>query len=312
MKLNSKFKRRNIAITGIELFAKRLVQDLNLYIQTKKLPFIIFYIPPSINLNTIFLLKADIIHFIGGNIFLSKGWKFLGLKLLVSFNKKVVIHWVGSDVLRLNKINRNIKNITHLCEVNWIQNELKIKGIEAKEIPMLGVNIDRTSLQDFKFKEFSILTYMGKNRESFYGLEEFIHLAEYFPYIKIKVIGTDCKNCNRKKIPKNLQFLGWVTNVKILMKSSPVYVRFVKHDGLSISVLEALSLGRHVCYNFPLKGTYYTPTLQSLKVKIEELYIKFIQKRLMLNLEGIKVVEKYYSKPQVYNRIIEFYKDLLK
>ena len=303
-----------VVITGLEFFAKRLVSDF------KKYSFRInpFYIPPKITLNpnTVSTIwKADIIHFIGGGPFATKYvFKALLLKLL-SLKKVLIFHWVGSDILRLKrhlsegKLLAEVfslnKNVYHLCEVRWTQEELKELGILAEIIPVVGVKIPTEVSWP---QNFSILTYIGNGRETFYGLDEIVHIALTFPNIPITVIGTKCEKCeDRVKSIKNIKFLGWVNNVYKIMQQHPVYVRHVKHDGLSISVLEALALGRHVCYNYPLEGSWYTPNLKELTITIGKIHNLYKQGKLNINQKGRNFVRSYYERKTVVLRLEDFY-----
>ena len=294
-----------VVITGLPFFAKRLVINP-------------IYVPLKITLNPKIIstiLKADIIHFIGGGPFATKYlFKALLLKLL-SLRKILIFHWVGSDILRLKKhlseekllaeVFSLNKNVYHLCEVKWTQEELKNLGILAEIIPVVGIEIPNEVSWP---QNFSILTYIGNGRETFYGLNEILHIALTFPNIPITVIGTNCEKCKDKvKSIKNIKFLGWINNVYEIMRQHPVYVRHVKHDGLSISVLEALALGRHVCYNYPLEGVWYTSNLKELTITIGKLYDSYKQGKLNINRKGQSFVRRFYERKRVVRRLENFY-----
>jgi glycosyltransferase involved in cell wall biosynthesis len=300
---------RVIAITGLECFAERMVKDLQSYAGELE----IVFVKPKLEPGTVYnLIRADIVHFIGGNVFVSNSkWKSFLFQVL-SFRKKIVLHWVGSDILRLESERYNeISNIYHACEVDWTARELKSKGIKVEILPIIGLKIP--SKEAIKLpEEFSVLTYMGKDREYFYGLWEIMALAKNLSYIKVKVMGTLCNKCQISSLPKNLEFIGWIDDVQSLINSSSVYIRHVKHDGLSISVLEALSACRYVCYNYPLEGCYYTPTVEELINRVGQLHSMFLKGVLKPNFSGFEQVRRKYSRKIVYGNLIKFYRELLK
>jgi len=129
------------------------------------------------------------------------------LKSALKFNKKIVQHFIGSDVLsaqedfKANRINKKlIQNSKYLCEVKWIQNELKEIEIDSKIVPIMAYdNFNKPK----EIKNFSVLTYLGKDKEEYYGINDFIQLANDFSKIEFKIAGID----NYRNLPKNIKCL---------------------------------------------------------------------------------------------------------
>jgi len=226
------------------------------------------------------------------------------LNLALKFNKKVVQHFIGSDVLsaQIDFKNKNInqKLIEHshyLCEVNWIQDELNEINISSE---VKALMVYEKFLKPKLFKEFSVLTYMGKGKEQFYGIEDFIKLAQDFPTIQFKIAGIE----SYVNLPENIRCLGWIDMMDELQNST-VFIRNAKHDGLGFSVIEALSLGRVTFYNYDFPYVNYFEDYNDLKKQFGYCVDEFRGSKLTVNDEAIEYIKKIFNKEKVLNDLIE-------
>ncbi|MCE5286395.1 MAG: glycosyltransferase [Pelosinus sp.] len=289
-------------IIGLPYFAKKIAASLSEYDNEN------IYLALDINcskLNKIqYLLElftADVIYLIGGTISKSKA-----VSLALFLGKRIIMHWVGTDVINArqnflqNAVNKDyVEKVMHFCEVGWIQEELKQFGISA-EIMQIAA-FDKIVTQKERWpKNFSILSYVGKGSEEFYGIDKLIKLAKDFPDIEIKVAGIDKYY---KTIPSNLKLLGWVNDMDMQYKNCVVYLRLPNHDGLAFSVLEALANGRYVCYSQIFSNTIHAPDYITLKKAINTLYVEFINGTLQQNEDGISFIQEQYNKSCVLEKI---------
>ncbi|MFM6927831.1 MAG: glycosyltransferase, partial [Bdellovibrio sp.] len=221
------------------------------------------------------------------------------LKLALALKKKIVMHWVGTDVILAQKVHREgdplpqiIHASKHLCEVSWIQSELREIGIEAKIVQI--ASFDQTTIQREPLpKSFSILTYLSKNREIFYGMEKVTTLAKKFPHIEIRIAGISAYN---KSLPPNIKLLGWVRDMAAEYKKCSLYLRLPEHDGLAFSVLEALAYGRYVGYSQDYDGTEYIDSEKKLIEYTQLLLDKHNKNELPINSFGIKWVTENFDR----------------
>jgi hypothetical protein len=239
---------------------------------------------------------ADVVYLIGAST--SCGGS---LKSALLLKKKIVMHWVGTDVLVAHKAFKNkkidhelLKRARHLCIVSWLQEELKQIGIHADIVPITGFENEIPDPQPLPEK-FSILSYVGKTKEQaeFYGVKHLIRLAIDFPHIEIKIAG---KTEYDQPLPDNIKILGWITDMASHYKECVLYLRLTEHDGISFMVLEALSHGRYVARSQEHEICYFVPTYAHLKDIVEKLYLKHQAGTLKENREGFCYIRNNFNK----------------
>lgn len=192
--------------------------------------------------------KIDILYF-------GYGVYYFPIAIIIAkiLGKKVIMHWIGSDVLEFDKSAHKkiiLKKVDiHLACSHLIASELKKYNIDAKVIPIIPLDM-KFSLSKMP-KKHAAMFYLPTNKEDFYGIDYLYHLAKSFPTTTFYVVG------NEKRIFKenNIINLGRVSleEMNDLYDKISILVRTPKHDGLSIMLLEALMRGKEViyCYNFP-------------------------------------------------------------
>ncbi len=246
------------------------------------------------------IFKIDVVYSVSASI--SGGG---ALNLALKFNKKIVQHFIGSDVLsaiddyKNENINKKlIKHSKYLCEVNWIEDELNEISIEAK-VASIAI-YDKKSINTTIPDKFTILTYMGKGKEEYYGIDTLITLSKQFPDIEFKVAGIDSYI---KPLPNNIKLLGWVDMNKEF-EESVCYLRNAKHDGLAFSILEALGHGKQVFYNYHFPHTLYFKNSDDLVKKISEQKKLFDSGKLEINQKAIDFVKKEFAKEKVLKNLV--------
>lgn len=195
------------------------------------------------------LISADCVYIVSGCDVQSTRAYRLALKL----RKKVIVHWIGTDVLRIREdYYRNPRKINGECEnladAEWLADELKEVGIEAEVIPIVSENISFSCPP--MPKEHAVLTYIPSHRADFYGMDLVRRLAAALPEIRFYIVANDGEN-DADKLP-NIVYKGFVDSEKMreLMTESTVLFRYPEHDGLSRMVFEALAAGRRVVYKY--------------------------------------------------------------
>lgn len=301
-----------ILIIGLPYFSKKLADALNVHEASFSCSSLIgktgFLSRLSLYIG---VLRCHLVYSVSGSIGI-KGTNVFDFAL--ALKKKVIMHWVGTDVLeaistvKAGKFKAHyIKNITHYCEVDWIQEELKQVGIMASIVPFASID-DKISIDSVFPKTFSILTYMNMGRENFYGIDKIIQLANEFPDVTIKIAGISEYT---KQLPTNIVLLGWIDDMASLYADSVLYLRLPEHDGLAFSVLEALANGCYVGYSYPMENTFYIKSFEDLKELVADLKATFKSGRLHANYEGKKMISSSYSKDNVLGNLASKVKVLI-
>lgn len=291
-----------VAIVGLPSFASKLAKSLTEFFPDGNFKSFDTYYNKADKLKIIpFLLTADVLYSINGTIGNSKVFD-LALKL----KKKVVFHWVGTDVLtaidnyKNNKYKQKyIDYPDHLCEVEWIQEELKTIHINAKIQNFVAFNIKNKN-QTIP-KNFYVLSYLFPGREDFYGYQLIKETAKQLPHIQFKIAGTTGENLEKLA---NIEFLGWVKNLPVIMAESAACIRIPEHDGLSNFILESLSLSRPVIYKYQYPNCLQVNNAEQLTFHISKLYNSWEGGHFPVNLEGSKFIDKNFNAKAIFSSLI--------
>jgi hypothetical protein len=249
------------------------------------------------------MISAKVLYQVGGSNICGGT-----LRLAMLLNKQIVMHWVGTDVLNMQEAYKVgdvdadlIRRTKHLCEVDWVQKELLDVGIQA-EIAQIACFTDEIPTPPPFPKIFSILSYMGKGREKFYGIDKLIDLAQSFPDIPIRIAGISQYSA---PLPSNIELLGWVNDMVKEYRDCVLFLRLPEHDGLSFSVLEALSYGRYVGYTYSFRGTYKIADMSELRDLVQSMSELHSRGLLGLNNDGHKFIVECYLSGTVMRSLIE-------
>lgn len=226
-------------------------------------------------------------------------------KIARLFHKKVIIHWIGTDVVdykksKLQKMIRNSANL-HLACSSLIAEELSEYEIKAKVVPIVPLEMDfELSIMPNKH---AALFYLPTGREDFYGIKYLEYLSKKYINVDFYVVGNEKKEFNQS----NIINLGKISlkQMNELYDKISILVRIPEHDGLSIMLLEALLRGKQVlyCYDFPF--TYHVKSL----LDADKCMKKITSEKPKLNIEGRNYVLEEYDlttiKEKLYKLLTE-------
>jgi len=237
-------------------------------------------------------LGANLIYVVSGyDIRRSPYWR-----LAILMGKKIVIHWIGTDVLNIRNAQRSTieqinKRYVNLSGSEQLRKELEEVGIISKVIPIVP--------HDIKFspipmpKKHAVISYIPKGREDFYGLSLLKRIAKCFADITFFVVSND--GANDKSPVNNIVYKGVMTSdqLKEVYVDCSILFRFPEHDGLSMMVLEALGLGRTVIYKYDFPYTI-TPSNTSYDSVIET-FNEVLSTSPKINQKAIEYVNMEFS-----------------
>jgi hypothetical protein len=251
----------------------------------------------------IILMRVDVVYRIYGP-------SYFDPKLVIAklFHKKIVVHWIGSDVLEILKKNKKIstKLIRLIINENiagseLLQRELKQLRVNSEVIAIVP---ELTSLQLSGMPDnHSVLVYAPEGKEDFYGLQYVERLAQIYTEIKFYIVG----NSNDSIKLKNVIFCGMLPQSEMdsLYDEISILFRFPEHDGLSLMLLEALARGKAVLYSytFPYVETPASRDLEDVKKSFDEL----IKNKPIINRDGASFISEKFSD----DNIMKLYKEIL-
>jgi hypothetical protein len=247
------------------------------------------------------VLNSDIFHQISAKFSGREGvaWicMFFVLKLM---RKKVVLHWIGTDVLTSNrKILKYVLPFVdlHLANAPWLAGELEAMGVKSRSV-IIPSPISETSCSPLP-KEFTILAYLGwKDRMDFYGKKIVERLIESTSY-KFIVLGGE-----KSSGPPNAEYLGTVDPdcMDEVYSRATVLLRITKHDGLSHMVQESLCRGRYVIWTQEYPFCYHATDYDSVRS-----YLKKLEDVNEPNFSGVKYFENNLTKEILMKKIVGIY-----
>lgn len=199
------------------------------------------------------LLWSDLVYCVGGIDYES----YSILRLAKVLGKKIIIHWIGTDVLIAQKkyldtgkvINSDILNLAvseDLCK------ELRSIGVSSEYVPIVPPCIPYPPAPEMP-ESHAVLAYLPEGREAFYGWQQIKFLATHFPNIPFFIVANN--GIEENDIPSNIEFRGFLphSELETLYSQISILLRLTEHDGLPVMMLEAQGMGRKVIHynNFP-------------------------------------------------------------
>ena len=203
---------------------------------------------------------VDVIHFICA-VGCRKYFYLIIIRYLLK--KKIFVHFVGSDILRLKKV-KVIDRINWIFALKtahriftgapWHVKELE-NLISTESFILFFANYEKIEKILPLPEKFTVLCYLPQERSRYYGEELIKILIEEYPNIKFIILGSEqfihYNNVLTKKIDYNIDMTE-------LYSQSTLLVRLPKHDGFSSMVLEALSFGRNIIWTHNIPHVQHT------------------------------------------------------
>lgn len=295
-----------VLIIGLPLFSDRLQKELSAFDPENKYYRLNSYYSKIDRIKAFFMLPfVDIVYSINGTLGNSRLFD-----LALKRNKKVVMHWVGTDVVNASKEKSPnkayIKDAVHFCEVGWIKDELKEIGIDA-EIVNFAV-FSKKVTASLPVNEFTVLSYIPGNRSSFYGIEAFLSLANNFPDTRFLIAGGTEEDFG--KLPDNVKALGWVKDMEEVFDQSHVCVRYPEHDGLSNFILEAMARGKQVLYKYNFDHCNYCPTENDLIENLSKLKQSYDSGKWEINKVAVSFIQTHFNQETILGGLVNRFKEI--
>ncbi|MCI9336284.1 MAG: glycosyltransferase family 4 protein [Lachnospiraceae bacterium] len=187
--------------------------------------------------------------------------------------KKVVTHWIGTDVL--NAISGEVGFLGHpFIDCHFVcfeplKEELQSIGIKATVLPIVPFNMN---LSVGKMPDtHAVMIYMPEHRLEHYGYKELCYVFEQFPNVPFHIVANSGGEIFKKY--GNVTAHGWLDKERMeaLYDKVSIVVRFIKHDGLSMSVIEGLIKGKKVIWNNRYYGVAFAESKEAVCRELKEI-----------------------------------------
>lgn len=289
--------------TSQPLFPERLVESLHNEGVSAKLfvyPKSKFSLEPIRWTLRLWRDKANIIHFLWGD---NHVLLYIIARLM---GKKVVIHWVGTDVLHVKKkplIKEIIKRVAnlHLTVSPGLAEELNEMGIKATVVPLTPTYLPKGDI--IWPADKAVHVYLPEGKEVFYGAEDTFNLARQMPNVKFLITANSGKGM--PQLP-NITYLGWIEDMEIVWSKVRVYLRLTEHDGMPLMVIEALQRGRYVVWSYE-----FPHCMQALSVEDAKKGLEVALEQKGMNVDGMVYANHAFDPSVVIKQTIEQYHQIL-
>lgn len=293
-----------ILVNGLPYFSKRLVDDLNDYDPKNHYVFLNTYDSFWAKLKFLFYLPFfDKVISMNG-VSDESG----SLNWVVKWKKPLIMIWQGTDVVlamerfKNNTINtRYIDHAVHYAVAPWLADELATINVQAEVLSFIWFKPNKSDLKTAA--SFSVLTYLAKGREDFYGWNHIREASKNVPDVEFYVIGSDGDGL--ADFP-NIHFCGWVGKEELEELKAKCYalVRMTEHDGSPHMVSEALASGLEVIWNYPHLKTKFAGDVPSLIEELRKLNAKFVETSGMKNRENMEWVKANQNREIVLENVV--------
>jgi len=293
----------SIAIIGVTKFAKRLESQLN-----NKNVESLFISELLRDIDFKKLKSYSIIHFMWSPTLSIRG--FLTLIRLKLMHKKIIVSWIGSDVLFANT--RLLSKLITKISQGMIDANLTDSENLKKELNQIGIKAKLQRLPIFRF--FKINEIPNQKRVSVYLPDEYKHnwsfyqgdiikkLVKSFPDVEFIIVPNTGKNFSEK----NVKCIKWTDNMEEIYSQVMATIRLPIHDGLSNTILEVLSLGRTMITS-PVDFPYC-----KIATNFEEAkgHLQNVIENPSINIEASEFVHKNYNLAKFTDELIEIYDNI--
>lgn len=220
------------------------------------------------------------------------------------FKKKVVMHWIGTDVY--NYVNGIVPakpyagRIHHITGSHLLHDELKDVGIVSDIIPIIPFRM-KLDLMEMP-KEHAALVYMPEGKEEFYRADLIRELAVRNPKVKFHIVA----NAGYEPLRlENVIFHGklGIDEMNKLYHEISILVRLPEHDGLSMMVIEALAKGKQVLYRYRHPFVYTPEKFEPDSIDAE--FKRILAEEPVVNVQGHEYILEHYNE----NAMMDMYKE---
>lgn len=238
--------------------------------------------------------KVDVVY----NVSTSNHF-WMQAKAAKMMRKKVITHWIGTDVLQVSEGKTNPTKLSivdkHFVCFSELQRELHDNGIEAEVLPIIPFNLKFT-LNKMP-EEHAVLVYMPNGREEFYGYEVLKDVFQHAYNTKFYIVANSASE--KFSMYKNVEVLGTLSldQMEMLYDKISIVIRNVKHDGLSMSVVEALAKGKKVIWNYSIPNVICAKTAQEICTELD----KIIQESPKVDMNAHEYVIEHYTREAFLN-----------
>jgi hypothetical protein len=288
-----------IGIIGGEYFANVLIKeienDFDIKLVTSDLtdP----YLPDK-------AADCKIIHYIFSPLVTLGGTRTV--QALKKTGKRVIVHWIGTDVHNATTSYKSkflVKRYHRLVDLN-----LAVSPALVRELGSIGITATQVPLPVFRLykpqplsADKKVLVYLPDSRNDFFRKPVIDKVVDSHPDLKFVILPNSGADYIGKE---NVTCIKWADDMEKILAETSIFIRLPMHDGLPNSVIEALSMGRHVVYSHEFPYCEFAISAEEVNYEIERLI------KQPLNYDGSDYVWKAFDKNKIKRSLVEVYNSM--
>lgn len=240
-------------------------------------------------------------------IYINYGLNLISKKGLVTFlgalifKKKLIVHWIGSDLYSLlldtrkSKMKKNASvflnkmfNVTNWVASPLLKEELKELGITSEVVYIPTELVRAVDILPLP-AEVSFISYLPKTNHEFYGSKLVFQLAKNYPDIEFHIVANDGEGMPEFE---NIKYHGWVNELRMdeLYNNTYGVIRLPIHDALGGTVIEAVLRGRYAIWTFEASYVFTANNYDQLESSIQK-----ISKKTKPNFSGSQYIQEHFN-----------------
>ena len=249
------------------------------------------------------MIKSDIVYF----LFISDFTNILAFFARL-MGKKVVYHWLGTDVWnclqgKSNAYNKPWRAHLHFAYALNLQQELRTLGVDSAVYPLSPEGL---SMRMAKMPEHhAVLVSIPDISKDFYGYKTLKEVIKRFPELPFYIV----RSTKPEYYPEdNVHFMGLLSREEMdrLFDKISIVFRYPDHDGLSLIMMEATIKGKVMVYRFDHPFAYKVGNTEEICQTLTEV----LRSSPSANVEAHSYGVEQYSKETCRSRGIELLQGL--
>ena len=303
-------RRLRVALNGLDHFCSRYSRLLT--DDRWEVPYRLPTVPMGLAARFRDVVRCDLAYSYTGRISMGKF-----LRVARSFGKsKIIMVWCGSDSwfaqadYAMGKMDPWVTGLVHWAIAPWLAEEVRALGVDCEYVPATQF-LDIVPNPKPLPKRFSVLLYVRNAlRGGLYGLDRMVEVACKLPHVEFNLFGLP--EGQTVSAPPNIKVNSWTSDFAPVWEQSTVVYRPVRHDGLSLTVLEALAHGRHVVWTYSVPGCLEAKTVDAAVVELQKLYQQHEDGTLKFNDVGRDYVASHHSSKSARIELLRRFEEILR
>lgn len=251
------------------------------------------------------IINVDILYSVSVSKF--SCWLAIFAKIL---HKKVIFHWIGTDVLNQLEGKENVNKYMKYVDLNLaysenLQEELKSLSINSEILTLVpkGIKLDSGNMP----KSHAVLLSIPDINAEFYGYSTMMDIIKKYKNLKFYIVRSEKPELYNEP---NVVFMGMLSHEQMdeLYNKVSIVIRYPKHDGLSLIMMESTIKGKEMIYKFYHPYSHKVSSLEDICFELD----KILENQPKVNHEASLYGIEHYNIDFCHKEVIRILDNIMK